>query len=76
MRIYSLDGVTHFDTDDLTEARLLDEYAAQCAEVGAGRAAARIAQWLDAEESEAGTVTLVAMCEIARRIRSGEWRIA
>ncbi|MBO6575719.1 MAG: hypothetical protein JJ896_12015 [Rhodothermales bacterium] len=74
MRIYQMDGVICFDTDDLNEARLLDDYAALCAEIGEARAAARIAQWLSPRDDAYGTATLVDVCDLSRRIEAGEWR--
>ena len=75
MRIYKLDASICFDTDDFLEACLMDEYAALCEEVGAARAAGRIARWLDLQaDTGFGTAQLVGTDEIARRIREGEWR--
>ena len=75
MRIYRMDGVICFDTDDFRETRLLDEYAAQCAEVGSERAANRIALWIASEESGCDVeVATFDAIDVARRIRAGEWK--
>ena len=75
MRIYQIDGATCFDTDDVTEARLLDAYALTQFEEGAQTASAIIADWLEDLLGEAsGVSTLIDIRRVARRIRSGEWR--
>lgn len=77
MRIYQIDGQTCFDTDDYAEVRLLDAYAAHCAEVGEVRAAARIAAWLDeCDRHRGGAVVQSDLEAIARKIREGDWRDA
>lgn len=75
MRIYQIDGITCFDTDDFREARLLDAYGSDQFELGVEMAAEIIANWLEARMGEmVSVVTLTTTLEIAQQIRSGEWR--